>query len=51
MQLKVTVMPEYIRYFKTESSYQDKRTHDYQEPWLSYTAASGRVDYNKVQAQ
>ena len=40
-------MAVYLHLFDTETEYQDKRSNDYYEPWVSYTEEAERTDYNK----
>lgn len=39
-------MSEYIYYFETEADFNQARSNNYSEPWVSYTEGKG-VDYNK----
>ena len=38
---------EYIHIFETRSEYDEERTRNYKEPWLSLTTSNDKVDYNK----
>jgi len=42
-------MEEYIHYFETEAEFNEARSKNYTEPWVSYTEVSDRVDYNKTE--
>lgn len=38
---------EYIRCFSATTEYEEARTNDYYEPWVSYTKESQEIHYNK----
>lgn len=40
-------MERYIHLFETEAEFNEARQNNYYEPWVSYTEASERVDYNE----
>jgi hypothetical protein len=40
-------MGRYIHYFETETEFNEARTNNYVEPWVSYTEEVGVVAYNK----
>lgn len=45
-------MAQFLHLFETENEFQDKRTNDYFEPWVSLTVESNdRVDYNKSEEE
>ena len=42
-------MPDYIKYFETETEFNDERNNNYYEPWVSYTQSNSAVTYNKTE--
>lgn len=40
-------MIKYFHIFDTQSEFEDKREHNYYEPWVSYTINEKRCDYNE----
>ena len=45
--VKHFTMERYIHLFETEAEFNEARQNNYYEPWVSYTEASERVDYNE----
>lgn len=39
-------MATYIHYFESETEFNQTRSNNYTEPWLSYTEGKG-IDYNE----
>lgn len=39
---------KYLHLFNTTSQYENERSSNYEEPWVSYTVATGEVHYNKA---
>ena len=42
-------MGKYMHYFQTESEYEQERSENYLEPWVSLIGENDRVDYNKTE--
>lgn len=43
------IMGKYMHYFQTESEFNQERSENYIEPWVSLTGENDRVDYNKTE--
>ena len=42
-------MGKYIHYFETETEFNEERTNNYSEPWVSYTEGVDMVNYDKTE--
>ena len=44
-------MGKYMHYFQTESEFNQERSGNYLEPWVSLIGENDRVDYNKTEEE